>query len=216
MKDYAASPQAALEKVVDQLLASPQFGERWGRHWLDVARFAESSGKAANIAYPHAWRYRDYVIAAFNADKPYDQFIREQLAGDLLPAEGRPGKGGVPRRHRLPGHRPQGRTTSATRASSQMDLADEQIDATCQAFLGLTVACARCHDHKFDPIPQKDYYALAGIFRSTETCYGTIRIVQSNHPSPLIDLPKDAGATAGLEPLVGGAPGRRSRSTFRT
>ncbi len=87
-----ARPQAALEAVVDRLLASPQFGERWGRHWLDVARYAESSGRAVNFAYPHAWRYRDYVIAAFNADKPYDQFIREQLAGDLLPATGRQGR----------------------------------------------------------------------------------------------------------------------------
>ena len=119
VKDYAAQPQSALETVVDKLLASPQFGERWGRHWLDVARYAESSGKGSNFAYPHAWRYRDYVIAAFNADKPYDQFIREQLAGDLLPAEGRPGKGGVPRRHRLPGHRPQGARRSATGASSR-------------------------------------------------------------------------------------------------
>ncbi len=75
--------------MVDRLLASPHFGERWGRHWLDVARYAESSGRAANFAYPHAWRYRDYVIAAFNADKPYDQFVREQLAGDLLPGQGR-------------------------------------------------------------------------------------------------------------------------------
>ena len=112
------SAKAAVEKVVDQLLASPQFGERWGRHWLDVARYAESSGRAANFAYPHAWRYRDYVIAAFNADKPYDQFIREQLAGDLLSAQGRQGKGRVPDRHRLPRHRPQDRTTNAIARSS--------------------------------------------------------------------------------------------------
>src|SRR5262249_22160897 len=84
---YAEKPQAALEMTVDKLLASPQFGERWGRHWIDVARYAESSGRAANFAYPHAWRYRDWVIAAFNADKPYDRFIREQLAGDLIAAK---------------------------------------------------------------------------------------------------------------------------------
>jgi hypothetical protein len=83
-----------------------------------------------------------------------------------------------------------------------MDLADEQIDATFQAFQGLTAACARCHDHKFDPIPQKDYYALAGIFRSTQTCYGTIRLIQSNHPSPLVTLPKESDATTALEPLT--------------
>src|SRR5262249_9003577 len=85
-KEYGAKPQGALEGAVDKLLSSPQFGERWGRHWLDVARYAESSGRSINFAYPHAWRYRDYVVAAFNADKPYDRFIREQLAGDLLPA----------------------------------------------------------------------------------------------------------------------------------
>ena len=200
VRDYAAKPQAAIEKAVDQLLASPRFGERWGRHWLDVARFAESSGKQANFAYPHAWRYRDYVIAAFNADKPYDQFIREQLAGDLLPAKDDQEKaehliatgflavGSKQHNERLP-------------QQFQLDLVDEQIDATFVAFQGMTVACARCHDHKFDPIPTKDYYALVGIFRSTETCYGTIRVIQSNHPSPLITLPKAAEAPAVLSPL---------------
>ena len=128
-----------LEAVVDQLLASPQFGERWGRHWLDVARYAESSGKAANFAYPHAWRYRDYVIAAFNARQALRP-VRPRAAGRRPAArQGRQGEGGAPRRHRLPGHRPQGRTTSATRGSSQMDVADEQIDVTFQAFHGLTV-----------------------------------------------------------------------------
>jgi hypothetical protein len=196
----AARSPGAFEGVVDRLLASPAFGERWGRHWLDVARYAESSGRAANFAYPHAWRYRDYVIASFNADKPYDQFVREQLAGDLLPAADDRQKAEFlvatgflavgPKAH-----------DERNRRQFQMDLADEQIDATFQAFQGLTVACARCHDHKFDPVSQKDYYALAGIFRSTETCYGTIRVIQSNHPSPLLTLPGDAGATAGLEPL---------------
>jgi cytochrome c553 len=201
VKAYAARPQAALEAVVDQLLASPQFGERWGRHWLDVARFAESSGRSINFAYPHAWRYRDYVIAAFNADKPYGQFIREQLAGDLLPARDDQEKAEFliatgflaigPKTHDEP-----------NRQQFQMDVADEQIDVTFQAFQGLTVACARCHDHKFDPIPQKDYYAVAGIFRSTETCYGTIRVFQNNHPSPMVNLPKDAGVPLPLEPLT--------------
>ncbi|HTU17208.1 MAG TPA: PSD1 and planctomycete cytochrome C domain-containing protein [Gemmataceae bacterium] len=199
--EYAASSDAALEAVVDRLLASPRFGERWGRHWLDVARYAESSGRANNFAYPHAWRYRDYVIASFNADKPYDQFIREQLAGDLLDARDDAQKSELltatgflaigPKTH-----------NERNRRQFEMDLADEQIDATFQAFQALTAACARCHDHKFDPIPQKDYYALSGIFRSTQTCYGTIRIIQSNQPSPLVELPKNGGATAGLEPLT--------------
>jgi cytochrome c553 len=186
----------AFEKVVDKLLASPQFGERWGRHWLDVARYAESSGKTVNVNYPHAWRYRDYVIAAFNADKPYDQFIKEQLAGDLMPGGDAKVKA---ERTVATGFLAIGAKNLNEQNGLQfeLDIADEQIDVTTQAFLGLTVACARCHDHKFDPIPQKDYYALAGIFRSTETCYGTVRFVQSNHPSPTLTLPKDSGAMPG-------------------
>jgi hypothetical protein len=199
--DFKSTGQAAVAKVVDRLLASPAFGERWGRHWLDVVRFGESSGRAANFMYPHAWRYRDYVIAAFNADKPYDQFIREQLAGDLLTAKDDKQKAEFliatgflavgPKSH-----------NERSREQFLMDLADEQIDATFEAFQGLTVACARCHDHKFDPIPQKDYYALSGIFQSTETCYGTIRVIQSNHPSSLVTLPKGANAPSALEPLT--------------
>jgi hypothetical protein len=200
VKAHQAKPQAALEEAVDKLLASPRFGERWGRHWLDVARYAESSGRSVNFAYPHAWRYRDYVIDSFNQDRPYDQFIREQLAGDLLSAKDDKEKAQFlvatgflavgPKTHNERNPR-----------QFQMDVADEQIDATFQAFQGLTAACARCHDHKFDPIPQKDYYALSGIFRSSETCFGTIRVLQNNQPSPLLTLPKDAGATVALEPL---------------
>ncbi|HVS34495.1 MAG TPA: PSD1 and planctomycete cytochrome C domain-containing protein [Gemmataceae bacterium] len=200
VKDYAARPQSALEALVDKLLASPQFGERWGRHWLDVARYAESSGKTSNQAYPHAWRYRDYVIDAFNKDKPYDQFVREQLAGDLLTAKDDKEKADFLVATGFLAIGPKNHDERNPR-QFEMDVADEQIDAVSRAFLGLTVACARCHDHKFDPIPQKDYYALSAIFQSTQTCYGTIRILQSNHPSPLIDLPKNAGVTIGLEPL---------------
>ncbi len=191
----------ALANVIDKLLDSPRFGERWGRHWLDVARYAESSGKAANFAYPHAWRYRDYVIESFNKDKPFDQFVREQLAGDLLTAKDDKQKGEYtvatgflavgPKAH-----------NERNPTQFQMDLVDEQIDTTFQAFMGMTVACARCHDHKFDPIPQKDYYALAGIFRSTETCYGTVRTIQSNHPSAIIPLPAGAGYQPGVEPMT--------------
>ena len=200
-REYAADPETALAAAVDKLLASPQFGERWGRHWLDVARFAESSGRANNIAYPHAWRYRDYVIGAFNADKPFDEFIREQLAGDKLSA-----KDDAQQRTEFltaTGFLAIGPKTHNERniRQFQMDLADEQIDATFQAFQALTVACARCHDHKFDPIPQKDYYALAGIFRSTETKYGTIRILQNNAPSDLVRLPQNGGGKVGLGPL---------------
>jgi hypothetical protein len=182
----------AFAKLVDRLLASPQFGERWGRHWLDVARFAESSGKETNIALPHAWRYRDYVVAAFNGDKPYDQFIGEQIAGDLLPA-----KDDKQRAEQLiaTGFLAIGPKSLNERNPRQfcLDLADEQIDAMSQAILGMTIACARCHDHKFDPIPQRDYYALAGIFLSTATKYGTAQGIQNRHASELIELPRGAG-----------------------
>jgi hypothetical protein len=201
VKEYASNPQGALEALVDKLLASPRFGERWGRHWLDVARYGESSGRAANFAYPHAWRYRDYVIAAFNADKPYDQFIREQLAGDLLTAADDKEKAEFLVATGFLAIGPKS-LDERNRQQFTMDVADEQIDTTFQAFQGLTVACARCHDHKFDPIPQKDYYAVAGIFRSTETCYGTIRLLQSNYPSQLVTLPKDAEVTQPLEQLT--------------
>jgi hypothetical protein len=184
----------AYEKVVDKLLASPQFGERWGRHWLDVARFGESSGKNVNFAYPHAWRYRDWVIKAFNDDLPYDRCVKELLAGDLLPAANEKEK---VENQIATGFLAIGPKDHNERSPQQfqMDVADEQIDVTTQAFLAVTVGCARCHDHKFDPIPTKDYYALAGIFRSTETMYGTFRILQNNHPAALIRLDEASGQT---------------------
>ncbi|MEY3141845.1 MAG: hypothetical protein RLY21_338 [Planctomycetota bacterium] len=189
------SPEA-FARAVDKMLESPQFGERWGRHWLDVARYAESSGKESNIFYPHAWRYRDYVIQSFNEDKPYDRFLVEQLAGDLMPAAT-----DAERAEQLiaTGYLAVGTKShnARGRAQFQMDLADEQIDAVTQGMLGLTVACARCHDHKFDPIPQKDYYAVAGIFLSTETRYGTFEAQGNNHPAGLVELPAKAGVPLG-------------------
>jgi Protein of unknown function (DUF1549)/Protein of unknown function (DUF1553)/Planctomycete cytochrome C len=163
------SPEA-FERVVDRLLASPQFGERWARHWLDIARFAESTGKGINLPYRYAWRYRDYVIDAFNADKPYDRFIMEQLAGDLL----RP-KDPAERNNMLVATgflALGGKAINVTEEQFRYDMIDDQIDVTSRAFLGMTVACARCHDHKYDPIPTTDYYALAGIFGSTQTMAG--------------------------------------------
>ena len=156
-----------LEKALDEALKSPHFGERWGRHWLDLARYADSNGLDQNTLFDNAWRYRDWVIDAFNKDKPYNEFIREQLAGDLLPAET------DQERHQkwiATGFLMLGPKNFAERNREKllMDVADEQIDVTSRAFLGLTVSCARCHDHKFDPIPTRDYYALAGIFRSTQ------------------------------------------------
>jgi cytochrome c553 len=159
------------EKLVDRLLASPAFGERWGRHWLDVARYAESTGPSRNVPYPHAWRYRDYVLDGFNRDKPYDQFLLEQVAGDLLPA----GSAAERAEHLVAtGFLAVGGKDVNQRFKVRfvMDNIDEQIDTLGRAVLGLTVGCARCHDHKFDPIPTTDYYALAGIFHSTELCAG--------------------------------------------
>jgi hypothetical protein len=190
------SPEA-FERVVDRLLASRRFGEKWARHWLDVTRYAESTGKTVNFNYPYAWRYRDYVIAALNADKPYDQFIKEQLAGDLMTSDDPKVKA---ERMIATGFLAIGPKTLNERngLKFELDVADEQIDVTTQAFLGITAACARCHDHKFDPIPQKDYYALAGIFRSTETCYGTVRFINAQRTAPLLALPKEANPVAAM------------------
>ena len=151
----AGNRQSAIANVVDQLLASPQFGERWGRHWLDVARYAESTGKERNFAYPQAWRYRDYVIAAFNADKPYDRFLREQVAGDLLPAKDAAQRNELLIATGFLAMGPKG-LNEKNREQFIMDNVDEQIDVATRAALGLTVSCARCHDHKFDPIAQRD------------------------------------------------------------
>ena len=198
---FVADPSPrAVEAVVDRLLESPRFGERWARHWLDVARHAESNGKDTNVAYPHAWRYRDYVIAAFRDDKPYDQFLKEQLAGDLLAFSG-------PRDQAekivATGFLTLGPKGLNERNPQQfhMDLIDEQIDVMSQAMLGLTLACARCHDHKFDPISQRDYYAVAGIFLSTETLYGTHAQLQNLRPSTLIEIDAAAGLPAAVAPL---------------
>jgi hypothetical protein len=158
----------AFERVVNRLLASPLYGQRWGRHWLDLARYADSNGMDDNLAYADAWRYRDYVIAAWSADKPFDRFVAEQLAGDLL-ADREP-------EHRDPllvatGFLAIGPKMLAEDdpVKQQMDIVDEQLDTTCRAFMALTMGCARCHDHKFDPLRLEDYYALAGIFKSTQT-----------------------------------------------
>lgn len=159
----------AFEKVVDQLLASPRYGERWGRHWLDVVRYSDTTGQEADWVMRYAWRYRDYVLNAFNYDKPYDQFVIEQLAGDLLPAEG--DFDAIAERIVATGFlmlSPKA-TAEADKELMELDIVDEQIDVSGRAFLGLTIACARCHDHKFDPIPTMDYYSIAGIFRSTRT-----------------------------------------------
>jgi hypothetical protein len=167
----------AWEKVIDRLLASPHYGERWGRHWLDVARYADSNGLDENIAHGNAWRYRDYVIRSFNADKPYDQFIREQIAGDLLPAQDE-----AARREQLiaTGFLALGPKVLAEvdERKMELDIVDEQVDTLGRAILGLTLGCARCHDHKFDPLTTDDYYAMAGIFLSTKTMESFTKIAK--------------------------------------
>jgi hypothetical protein len=183
----------AFENLVDELLASPHYGERWGRHWLDIARFAESSGGGRTLLFKDAWRYRDYVIEAFNADMPFDQFISEQLAGDLLP-------------YTSANERSRQLTATAFLALGltnyelqdkqllRYDVIDEQIDTLGKAFLGMTLGCARCHDHKFDPIPTADYYALAGIFKSTRTLYN-----YTDNVARWVDTPLPLAGEAGAE-----------------
>lgn len=189
--DDPRDDKVALDSVVDRLLDSKHFGEHWGRHWLDVARFAESSGKEVNLFYPFAWRYRDYVIDAFNDDKPYDEFIRQQIAGDLLLATDPDDRAENIVATGLLAIGPKSHIERDSRQFA-LDVVDEQIDAISQAILGTTVSCARCHDHKFDPISQKDYYALAGIFASTDTLFGGVRTAQTNRTTGLVELPRDA------------------------
>jgi hypothetical protein len=179
----ASSNPKDVEQLIDKLLASPRFGEHWGRHWLDVTRFGESLTLRGFIL-KDAWRYRQYVIDAMNNDVPYDQFLREQLAGDLLPTASTSDKQ---------------RLTVATtflalgnynleeqdKKQLEMDIVDEQLDVITRGFLGQTVTCARCHDHKFDPIPTKDYYALAGILRNVQT-------VEHANVSKWLELPMAA------------------------
>ncbi|HQX49136.1 MAG TPA: DUF1553 domain-containing protein [Planctomycetaceae bacterium] len=165
---WTEDSNAAMESTVDRLLASPRFGEHWGRHWLDVARFSESTGGGRSLMLPDAWRFRDYVIRSFNSDKPFDQLAREHIAGDLLPFSSDEQHDdqltGV-------GYLMLGAINYEEQDKEQlrMDVVDEQIESMGRSFLGMTLGCCRCHDHKFDPIPTTDYYALAGIFRSTKS-----------------------------------------------
>ena len=191
------SPQAR-EHVVDRLLQSKAFGERWARHWLDLTGYADQIGTSNNVFAEHAWRYRDYVIDAFNSDKPFDRFIREQIAGDLLPF-----------------NTPQERAANLTatgflvlgdveivavdKLKMEIDLVDQQVSKVGTAFLGMTLGCVRCHDHKFDPITQRDYYAIAGMFRSTDSTYKTDNGVWSSvNASEMPETPEQQARRAQL------------------
>ncbi|MBS1791920.1 MAG: PSD1 domain-containing protein [Acidobacteria bacterium] len=175
INDFLAdSSPKAFEKVVERLLASPRYGEKWGRNWLDVARYADSTGNDEDHRYPFAWKYRDYVIEAFNNDLPYDQFVREQIAGDQLPAKD--GSKEYPDAVNRRGIIATGFLALGPKAVAQQDkkkmlydVYDEQVDVTSKAFLGLTLACARCHNHKFDALLTKDYYSMINIFASTKS-----------------------------------------------
>jgi hypothetical protein len=196
MEAFRSDPSAeAWSKVVERLLASPRYGERWGRHWLDIARYADTAGDNADYPIPEARLYRDYVIASFNADKRYDDFVQEQLAGDLLAKDG-------PREKYAERVIATGFLALSRRyATGPYELwpltMEDTIETTGRAFLGLTLRCARCHDHKFDPITQKDYYALYGIFASTQFPWAGAEELQSKqmnrqHFVPL--LPPDEAA----------------------
>jgi len=171
IRDFQAdlSPHA-YENVVDRLLASRAFGERWARHWLDLVGYADQMGTSNTILAEHAWRYRDYLVDAINQDKPFDRFVREQLAGDLLPHESV--------EERVANLTATGflllgdiEIVEADKAKLHVDVIDKQVAKTGKVFLGMTLGCARCHDHKFDPIPQRDYYAFGGFFHSTQSVH---------------------------------------------
>ena len=198
---WADDPDLAVATVVDYYLKQPQFGERWGRHWLDVARYAESTGFAVNLTYPHAWRYRDYVVDAFNADKPYNEFVQEQIAGDLLPAKDDEtwAEQLVATGFLAIGAK---NINDMNSAKFRADLIDEQVNATSKIFLGMSLACARCHDHKFDAIPQADYYAWSGFFSSTNTYYGS----QAKSKNPKVQ--QDSGIL--IFPLDAPGPGQKT------
>ena len=165
VEKFVADPAPdAYEKLIDELLASPRYGEKWGRHWLDLARYGDTAGFEQDPYLLYAWRYRDYVIDSFNNDKPYDRFVKEQIGGDELYPDDPPSMSGTgfytvgPNRDMLY------KVEDINRVETLIDW----VDTTGSVFLGLTVGCARCHDHKFDPIPQRDYMALQAIFQPAE------------------------------------------------
>lgn len=177
----------AFERIVEDLLASPQYGERWGRYWMDVVRYADTAGDNADYPIPEIRRYRDYIIDAFNDDKPYDQFVREQLAGDLLAKD-------APRESYAELVTATGFLALSRRyATAPYELwhlsLEDAIDTTGRAFMGLTLRCARCHDHKFDPVTTEDYYALYGIFASTKFPYAGSEELQSKQFNRLEFVP---------------------------
>ncbi len=189
----------AYEKQVDRLLSSPAYGERWGRHWLDLVRYGESMGHELDFELPQAWQYRDAVVRALNADVPYDRFVTEHLAGDLLEKPRRNPTTGTNESVLLTGFwwLGEGKHSPVDIKQEQADRTDNQIDVFGKAFLGQTIACARCHDHKFDPIPTKDYYGLYGILSSSR-----FQFVNVNNPAPFEKAAKEIAALEKTIPAV--------------
>ncbi len=189
--DTIRNPQSAIRNLLDRLLASPAYGERWGRHWLDIVRYADTAGDNSDFPIPQMHKYRDWVIAAFNADLPYDQFVRAQIAGDLLP-------GRTPDQIIATGYIANSRRFGSRVEDYPQHLTiEDTIDNFGRAFLGLTINCARCHDHKFDPITAQDYYALYGIFQSTRYPWPGIELEQKQRDLiPLVEPEKLAEAEA--------------------
>lgn len=172
IRQFSDDPSAThWQQIVDRQLAAPGFAEHWGRHWLDVARYADSNGSDFNATFHDAWRYRAFVVDALATDKPFDAFVRQQIAGDLLPSssDAQRTENLVATGFLMLGTK---MLSERDKAKLKLDVVDDQIDTVGRAFLGMTLGCARCHDHKFDPIPTKDYYALAGIFSSTKVLDG--------------------------------------------
>ena len=171
---FAADSDAAVAAEVDRLLADEGFGEKWGRHWLDLARYADSNGSSFNVVLRSAWRYRNWVIEATKENLPIDEFIRKQIAGDLLPWDTQEERDAnlIASAYLMMGSKVLG---LFDKDQLQMDVVDEQLDLFGKGLLGMTLGCARCHDHKFDPVPTADYYSLAGIFTSTRTLNGRIK-----------------------------------------
>ncbi len=168
LEKFDLSDQEQYAVYVDHLLSSDGFGEKWGRHWLDVARYADSNGSSFNVPFHNAWRYRNWVINAINRNMPVDEFIRKQIAGDLLPAgsDAERDENYIATGYLLLGSKVLG---TFDKEQLTLDVIDEQVDTIGKSLLGMTLGCARCHDHKFDPLPQADYYAIAGIMASTST-----------------------------------------------
>ena len=158
----------AYQHLIDRLLDSEAYGERWGRFWLDVVRYADSNGLDENVAHGNAWRYRNYVIAAFNQDKPFHEFLTEQIAGDLMPETKSTAANN--RRVIATGFLVLGPKVLAEvdKVKMEMDIIDEQVSTVGQAFMGMTFGCARCHDHKFDPVPTRDYYSIQAVFGTAQ------------------------------------------------